>query len=88
VPGIVEAGCVDHLGTDLGANSLGLVTVLMGVGQVIGPYLAGLMADTYGTLEYSYVLAAGVFLLASALGVSLRLTVDSETGCVAPDEVS
>jgi predicted MFS family arabinose efflux permease len=74
VPGIIGAGCADSFGARLASTSLGFVTVFMGIGQVLGPYLAGRMADSYGTLKYSYLLSAGVFLVASVLAVALRDT--------------
>jgi MFS family permease len=72
IPGIVGAGCGDRFGPLLASTSLGFVTVFLGVGQVLGPYLAGWMADAFGSLKYSYVLAAGVFLVGAALSAFLR----------------
>jgi predicted MFS family arabinose efflux permease len=72
VPGIVGAGCGDRFGPVLASTSLGLVTVFLGIGQVLGPYLAGRMDDAYGSLEYSYVLAAGVYLVGAVLSITLR----------------
>ena len=57
VPGIVGAGCGDQFGPMLASASLGFVTIFLGIGQVLGPYVAGAMADAFGSLEYSYVLA-------------------------------
>jgi MFS family permease len=72
IPGIVGAGCGDQFGPLLASTSLGFVTVFLGLGQVLGPYLAGRMADALGSLKYSYVLAAGVFLVGAALSAFLR----------------
>jgi predicted MFS family arabinose efflux permease len=55
VPGIVGAGCGDQFGPVLASASLGFVTIFLGVGQVLGPYLAGSLADAHGTLTYSYL---------------------------------
>lgn len=71
VPGIVGAGCGDQYGPVMASASLGFVTIFLGVGQVLGPYLAGRMADTFGTLTYSYLLAAGVFLAGTVLSAFL-----------------
>ncbi len=71
VPGIVGAGCGDHFGPRLASTSLGFVTVFLGIGQVLGPYVAGQMADSFGTLKYSYLLAAGVFFVGAALSALL-----------------
>ena len=72
VPGIVGAGCGDQFGPILASASLGFVTIFLGIGQVLGPYLAGRLADAYGTLSYSYLMAAGVFLVGGLLSVMLR----------------
>jgi MFS family permease len=58
----------------LASASLGFVTVFLGIGQVLGPYLAGSLADIYGTLTYSYLMAAGVFFLGGLLSAVLRET--------------
>lgn len=71
VPGIVGAACGDHFGAVLASASLGLVTVFLGVGQVLGPYLAGKMADVFGTFENSYLLAAAVFFAGMLLSLFL-----------------
>jgi len=74
IPGIVGAGCGDQFGPMLASASLGFVTIFLGVGQVLGPYLAGEMADRFGSLQYSYLLSAGVFLIGTVLAVFLRET--------------
>ncbi len=72
VPGIVGAGCGDQFGPVLASASLGFVTIFLGIGQVIGPYVAGKMEDVFGTLTYSYLLAAGVFFIGTVLALFLR----------------
>lgn len=72
VPGIVGAGCGDQFGPVLASASLGFVTIFLGVGQVVGPYLAGFMQDVFGTLTNSYLLAAGVFFVGAVLAALLR----------------
>ena len=74
IPGIVGAGCGDEFGSVLASTSLGFVTIFLGIGQVLGPYIAGRMADSFGTLKYSYLLAAGVFLVGAMLSAFLRET--------------
>jgi MFS family permease len=74
VPGIVGAGCGDQFGPLLASTSLGFVTIFLGIGQVLGPYLAGKMADAFGSLKYSYLMAAGVFFAGTLLAAFLRET--------------
>ena len=73
-PGVIGAGCGDQFGAVLAPAALGLVTILTGVGMVLGPYLAGRVADASGSLTYSYVLATCVFVVAAVLAALLRET--------------
>jgi sugar phosphate permease len=73
-PGVIGAGCGDQFGAVLAPAALGLVTVLTGVGMVIGPYVAGKVADLSGSLIYSYILAACIFVVIALLAVFLRET--------------
>jgi len=61
VPGVIGAGCGDQFGAVLASSALGFVTIFMGVGQIVGPYVGGELADVSGSLSYSYLLAAGLF---------------------------
>ncbi len=72
VPGLVGAACGDGFGARLAFMSLGFVTVFIGIGMVIGPYVGGLLADHYSSLGPSYLLAAGVFLLSAVAAFCLR----------------
>ena len=49
------------VGLVLAGMSLGFVTILVGIGQTIGPYVGGLMGDAFGTLGPTYLFSAGVF---------------------------
>lgn len=72
VPGIVGAACGDKFGARAASTSLSVVTILVGIGQMVGPYVAGKLADITGSLENSYLLSAGVYALGALLAVSLR----------------
>jgi MFS family permease len=74
VPGIMGAACGDQFGPVMASASLGMITIFLGIGQVLGPILGGRLADSYGTLEYSYLMAAGVFVVGAALALLLRET--------------
>lgn len=74
VPGIIGAACGDQFGPVMAAASLGMITVFLGIGQVLGPILGGRLADAHGTLEYSYLMAAAVFVAGAVLAYFLRET--------------
>ena len=69
IPAIMAATCGDVLGPRMAPAALGFVTLFFGIGQAVGPTLAGLAADATGSFLAAYAVAAGVALL-GALGAS------------------
>jgi MFS family permease len=61
VPGLVGVACSEKFGYRLASASLGFVTILVGLGQTIGPYIGGLMSDAFGSLGPTYLFSSGVF---------------------------
>ena len=70
IPAIMAAACGDLLGPRLAPAALGFITLFFGIGQAIGPSLAGAIADATGQFSPAYLLAGGVALL-GAVGASL-----------------
>ena len=70
IPAIMAALCGDLLGARLAPAWLGFITLLFGIGQAIGPSVAGAMADAADSLFPAMLLAAGVALL-GAIGSAL-----------------
>ena len=70
IPAIMAALCGDLLGARLAPAGLGVITLLFGIGQAIGPYVAGAIADAADSLLPAMLLASGVALL-GAIGSSL-----------------
>jgi MFS family permease len=69
-PGLMGAACADRFGPKLASASLGLITILVGVGQAVGPLIGGAMNDSLDSLAPSYLLSGAVF-LAGALAALL-----------------
>ncbi len=72
VPALIGAACGDGFGPKLAFASLGFVTIFIGLGMAIGPYIGGLMGDTFSSLGPSYLLSAGVFVVTAVTAFLLR----------------
>lgn len=71
-PGLMGAACADRFGPTLSPPALGLITILVGVGQTVGPLVGGAMSDAYASLGPSYVFSGVVFFVAAAATLALR----------------
>ena len=52
------ASASDYFSKEYAGSTVGLWTVYLGIGSIISPVIAGWIADTTGTLTWSFVLAA------------------------------
>jgi predicted MFS family arabinose efflux permease len=77
-PGLMGVACADHFGPKLASASLGLITILVGAGQAIGPLIGGAMNDAFSSLAPSYIFSGAVFVAAS--GAALLLPRGSKSG--------
>lgn len=74
IPAIMAAICGDMLGPRLAPAGLGFVTCFFGIGQALGPYVAGIIADATGRIAPAFILASAVSLLGAAGAGFLRHT--------------
>jgi len=72
IPAIMAAACGDMLGARLAPAALGFITLFFGIGQALGPTVAGAIADATGSLGGALLLAAGVALLGALGSAVLR----------------
>lgn len=72
IPAIMAAACGDALGPELAPAALGLITLFFGIGQALGPYVAGMMADATGTFSPAFWMAAGVSLVGAVGSAFLK----------------
>lgn len=63
IPAIMAAACGDLLGARLTAAGLGFITLFFGIGQAVGPYIAGKLADQTHSFASAFFLATGVALI-------------------------
>lgn len=73
VPSIMLALVGDLVGSQNTVRAFGIITFIFGVGQILGPYLAGILAELFGNFSAAFLLAAsmtaGAVLLSSRLHV-------------------
>lgn len=72
VPTIMSAAAGDYAGPLRAAKALGFITLFFGVGQIVGPYVAGLTADMTGSFRIAFWLCAFLSLVAVLLSCFLR----------------
>lgn len=70
IPAIMAAASGDLLGPRLAPAGLGFITLFFGIGQALGPSVAGAVADATHSLLPAFLLAGGVALL-GAFGAAL-----------------
>ena len=72
IPAIMAAICGDVLGAQLAPAALGFITLFFGIGQAVGPSVAGAMADASGSFSSAFLLAGGVSVLGAVATLLLR----------------
>ncbi|MCX5770248.1 MAG: MFS transporter, partial [Candidatus Hydrogenedentes bacterium] len=72
IPAIMAALCGDLLGPRLAPAGLGFVTLFFGIGQALGPSVAGMMADKMGSFAPAFVLAMVIALIGAGSSALLR----------------
>jgi predicted MFS family arabinose efflux permease len=63
IPALMAALCGDLFGGRLAPAALGLMTIVFGLGQALGPYLAGRIADATQSFSLAFVTAGTVALI-------------------------
>jgi sugar phosphate permease len=72
IPVIVGATCGDYVGSRLAPAALGFVTLFFGLGQALGPLVAGALKDATLSFLSAFLLAAGVAFLGGIGSLLLR----------------
>lgn len=72
IPAVIAALCADEFGPRLAPAALGLVTVVFGLGQTLGPWTAGLLADRTGSFSAAFLAASAVAAVGAVLAGLLR----------------
>jgi sugar phosphate permease len=72
IPAIMAATSGDYLGPRLAPAALGFVTVFFGIGQAIGPTLAGYIGDFTGSYTWAFIIAGLAAFVGAGGALSLR----------------
>ncbi len=71
IPSIMAALVGDLAGPQKAVAVFGFVTFVFGLGQIAGPFLAGIIAENSGSFSTSFLMAAGMTVLAVVLSALL-----------------
>jgi len=83
IPTIMAAAAGDYVGPRLAPAGLGFITLFFGIGQALGPYVAGYLRDLTETFVFSFILATSVSLVGMVGSLLLKkpaAEVSSDTG--------
>ncbi|MEZ7198235.1 MFS transporter [Pseudodesulfovibrio karagichevae] len=72
IPTIMSAAVGDYMGPDQAVRAFGLITLFFGAGQIVGPVVAGYLADLSGDFNAAFRLCAALTACAVALTALLR----------------
>jgi MFS family permease len=72
IPAIMTAAVGDSVGGRLAPAALGFITLIFGIGQSLGPAVAGWIKDATGTFTGAFILSAVVSLMGAAGSMLLR----------------
>ena len=72
IPTIMAATAGDYVGPRLAAAGLGFITLFFGIGQALGPWVGGYLADVTQTFRWPFLLAVAVSLIGALLSLRLK----------------
>lgn len=80
IPAVMAALCADEFGPRLAPAAIGLVTFVFGIGQVLGPWTAGLLADRTGSFSAAFLAASAVAVVGAILAALLPRRAAGQVG--------
>lgn len=72
IPSIMAATISDYVKPEKAASAFGFITFIFGIGQIIGPAIAGILAELSGSFSSSFYMAAAFAGIAILLSASLK----------------
>lgn len=74
IPTIMAATAGDYVGPRLAPAGLGFITLFFGVGQALGPWIGGLIADATASFRGAFMVAVAVSLIGALMSLGLKRT--------------
>ncbi|MDQ7785855.1 MAG: MFS transporter [Desulfomonilaceae bacterium] len=74
IPTIMAAAAGDCVGPRLAPAGLGFITLFFGIGQALGPWVGGHLADLTGSFTGPFLLAVAVSVVGALLSLSIKPT--------------
>lgn len=71
IPAIMSAACGDYVGGVLAPAAFGMVTIFFGIGQVVSPWVSGLIMDITHSFAIPFMLSAGISMVGALFAVLL-----------------
>ena len=71
IPSIISALISDSVGPSQTVSMFAFITFIFGIGQVIGPFIAGILAEMSGSFSSSFLMASVMASLAVLLSLLL-----------------
>ncbi|MCL5123755.1 MAG: MFS transporter [Deltaproteobacteria bacterium] len=72
IPTIMAATAGDYVGPRLAPAGLGFITLFFGIGQALGPWVGGYLADVTRSFTGPFLLACAVSLIGAIMSLGLR----------------
>lgn len=77
IPSVMSAACADYVGSVLAPAAIGMVTVFFGVGQVMSPWMSGIIKDLTHSFTVPFMISAGASIIGAVLTAFLTNPAES-----------
>ena len=79
IPTIMAATAGDYVGPRLAPAGLGFITLFFGIGQALGPWIGGYLADATGSFTGPFLLACAVSIIGAIMSLGLKVINSSDS---------
>jgi sugar phosphate permease len=72
IPTIMAAAAGDYVGPKMAPAGLGFITLFLGIGMTLGPWVGGYLADLTGSFTCPFLMATGISGIGAVLSLGLK----------------